>query len=91
MHDFKIAHVTSVCLHSISQSLVAWPHLTVGEAEKCNFWLGGYKSMNTSIIILKGEDRYWSEGGNQLSLTVCIHTLYYVTVNGLIGVEGVSY
>lgn len=47
--------------------------------------------MNTSIIILKGEDRYWSEGGNQQSLTVFIHTLYYVTVNGLIGVEGVSY
>lgn len=47
--------------------------------------------MNTSIIILKRKDRYWSEGGNQQSLTVFIHALYYVTVNGLIGVEGVSH
>lgn len=43
--------------------------------------------MNTSIIILKGEDRYWSQGGNQQFLTVFIH-IFYVTVKSLIGVEG---
>lgn len=40
------------------------------------------------LLYLKGEDRCWSQGGNQQFLTVFIHIFFYVTVKSLIGVEG---